>query len=69
MTPCSTAEHNCDQYTKCSIRDPRWKIKNRSIDAMNTVSVAEMAADVDAPAPVTTHTVSRMMFVPSVGES
>jgi len=69
VTACSTDDHNCDQYTKCSIRDPLWKIKNRIVDALSTVSVAEMAADVDAPAPVSTHTVSRMMFVPPIGEN
>jgi Rrf2 family protein len=68
VTACSTDDHNCDQYTKCSIRDPLAKIKNRILDALNTVSVAEMAADNDAAAPVPTHTVSRMMFVPPIGE-
>ena len=69
VTACSTDDHNCDQYSKCSVRDPLWKIKNRILDALNTVSVAEMAADVDAPPPVpTTHAVSRMVFVPPIGE-
>jgi Rrf2 family protein len=69
VTACSDTDHNCDQYTKCSIRDPLWKIKNRILDALNTVSVAEMAAEVDAPPPVPTPTVSRMVFIPPVGES
>ena|SRR6478735_1995947 len=68
VTACSTDDHNCDQYTKCSIRDPLWKIKNRIVDALSTVSVAEMAADIDA-APVPAPTVSRMMFVPPMGEN
>jgi Rrf2 family protein len=69
VTACSTDDHNCDQYSKCSVRDPLWKIKNRILDALNTVSVAEMAAESDAPAPVpATHTVSRMVFVPPIGE-
>ena len=68
VTACSTDDHNCDQYSKCSVRDPLWKIKNRILDALNTVSVAEMAADTDAPAPVPTHTVARMVFVPPIGE-
>jgi len=68
VTACSEDDHNCDQYTKCSIRDPLWKIKNRILESLNTVSVAEMAAD-ETPAPVPTHTVSRMVFVPPVGES
>jgi Rrf2 family protein len=69
VTACSTDDHNCDQYSKCSVRDPLWKIKNRILDALNTVSVAEMAAESDTPAPVPpTHTVSRMVFVPPIGE-
>ena len=68
VTACSTDDHNCDQYSKCSIRDPLWKIKNRIYDALNTVSVAEMAAESDAPAQPQTHTVSRMVFVPPFGE-
>lgn len=68
VTACSTDDHNCDQYSKCSIRDPLWKIKNRILEALNTVSVAEMAAEVAAPAPAPP-TVSRMVFVPPFGES
>ena len=69
VTACSDTDHNCDQYTKCSIRDPLWKIKNRIIEALNTVSVAEMAVEADAPPPAPAHTVSRMVFIPPVGES
>ena len=69
MTACSEEDHNCDQFTKCSIRDPLWKIKNRILESLQTVSVAEMAADIDAPAPAPTHWVSRMVFVPPVGEN
>ena len=69
VTACSEEDHNCDQFTKCSIRDPLWKIKNRILESLQTVSVAEMAADIDAPAPAPTHSVSRMVFVPPVGEN
>jgi Rrf2 family protein len=68
VTACSPDDHNCDQYTKCSIRDPLWKIKNRILESLTTVSLAEMAADVDAPPPAATHTVTRMVFIPPVGE-
>ena len=68
VTACSEDDHNCDQFTKCSIRDPLWKIKNRILDALNTVSVAEMAADTEPAPPAPSHTVSRMLFVPAVGE-
>lgn len=69
VTACSDTDHNCDQYNKCSIRDPLWKIKNRILDSLNTVSVAEMAAEADAPPAPETHTVSRMVFIPPVGEN
>ncbi len=67
VTACSADDHNCDQYTKCSIRDPLWKIKNRILDALNTVSVAVLAAEMDAP-PAPAPTVNRMVFVPPIGE-
>jgi Rrf2 family protein len=68
VTACSTDNHSCDQYSKCSIRDPLSKIKNRILDALTTVSVQEMAAESDAPPAPQTHTVTRMMFVPPIGE-
>ena len=68
MTACSPDDHTCDQYTKCSIRDPLWKIKNRILEALTTVSVADMSVEADAPPPVPAHTVSRLMFVPPIGE-
>ena len=51
VTACSEDDHNCDQFTKCSIRDPLWKIKNKILESLNTVSVAEMAAEAEAPPP------------------
>jgi len=68
MTACSEDDHNCDQFTKCSIRDPLWKIKNRILETLTTVSVAELAADTTPPAPPTPK-VSRMVFVAPAGES
>jgi Rrf2 family protein len=68
VTACSTDDHNCDQFSKCSVRDPLWKIKNRILDALNTVSVQEMAQESEAPPAPPTHTVSRMVFVPPFGE-
>jgi Rrf2 family protein len=68
VTACSTDDHNCDQYSKCSVRDPLWKIKNRILDALNTVSVQEMAQESDTPPAPQAPTVSRMVFVPPIGE-
>ena len=40
-----------------------------SLDALNTVSVAEMAADADAATAAPAPMVSRLMFVPPIGEN
>jgi len=69
VTACSPDDHACGQFTTCSIRDPLWKIKNRILETLTTVSVAELAADPPAPAPVTATKVSRLVFVSPGGES
>src|SRR5918998_2867958 len=47
VTACSTeSDAGCEQYGKCSIRDPLWRIKERILNALGTVSVAEMAGEV-----------------------
>ncbi|HYB96422.1 MAG TPA: Rrf2 family transcriptional regulator [Vicinamibacterales bacterium] len=69
VTACSPDDHNCDQFTKCSIRDPLWKIKNKILESLTTVSLAEMAVEPDPAPPAPAHTVSRMVFIPPVGES
>ncbi|MGE3276943.1 MAG: Rrf2 family transcriptional regulator [Vicinamibacterales bacterium] len=63
VTACSEDDHACDQYSKCSIRDPLWKIKNRILDALTTMTMAEMAAEEPAPVPAAP-AVSRLVFVP-----
>jgi Rrf2 family protein len=53
VTACSTEKNDCEQYSKCSIRDPLWQIKERIVSALGTVSLDEMASDRGAlPAPV-----------------
>ncbi len=47
VTACSTANNECGQYDKCSIRDPLWQIRTRIVAALSTVTIAEMAADGD----------------------
>ncbi len=53
VTACSTENHDCDQYGKCSIRDPLWQIRERIATALGTVTIAEMATEnVAAASPV-----------------
>jgi len=70
VTACSPSDHDCDQFTKCSIRDPLWKIRARILDALNTMTLAEMASEgLVESAGVMPPMVSRMVFVPPVGGS
>ena len=48
VTACSTDNHDCEQYSKCSIRDPLWQIRERIAATLDTVTIAEMAAESDA---------------------
>jgi Rrf2 family protein len=45
VTACSTEKHDCEQYSKCSIRDPLWQIRERIAAALGTVTIAEIAAE------------------------
>jgi len=49
VTACSPTNHTCEQFERCEIRDPLWKIKARIVDALATVSLAELAEPVVAP--------------------
>lgn len=59
VTACSPTNHSCEQFEHCEIRDPLWKIKARIVDALATVSLAELAE----PAPA--HATVPMLLVPS----
>jgi Rrf2 family protein len=52
VTACSTSNSECEQYSKCSIRDPLWQIRERIVAALGDVTLSEMAADTVAAAPV-----------------
>jgi Rrf2 family protein len=45
VTACSTENNDCDQYSKCNIRDPLWQIRIRILDALGMVSLAEIATE------------------------
>jgi Rrf2 family protein len=45
VTACSTEAENCDQYNKCSVRDPLWRIKDRILSALATCSLLEISSD------------------------
>ena len=49
VTACSETDHSCDQYSKCNIRDPLWRIKDRILATLAATSVAELATEMPAP--------------------
>ena len=48
VTACSSENSDCEQYSKCSIRDSLWQIRERIAATLGTVTMAEMAAGDDA---------------------
>ena len=46
VTACSTHDEQCDQFTKCNVRDPLWRIKDRILAALAECSLAEISSDV-----------------------
>jgi Rrf2 family protein len=61
VTACSPDDHACDQFERCGVRDPLWKIRDRIVDALATVSLAELAE----PAPRAAESVPMSVYVRS----
>ncbi len=52
VTACSAQEGSCEQYAKCNVRDPLWRVRERILNALGECTIAELAAEpVEAPAP------------------
>src|SRR5437764_14678972 len=60
VTACSTDDGRCDQFAKCNVRDPLWRVRERILSALGECTIAELAADPPAPVtssrPATLHT-------------
>lgn len=50
VTACSNDEGNCDQFSKCNVRDPLWRVRERILTALGECTIAELASDLPAPA-------------------
>ena len=52
VTACSSEEgSNCEQFAKCNVRDPLWRVRERIVNALGECTIAELAADQPQPAP------------------
>src|SRR5215510_15832534 len=45
VTACSTEDGKCEQYAKCNVRDPLWRVRERILAALGECTIAELAAD------------------------
>jgi Rrf2 family protein len=59
VTACSSDDQACVQYSKCNVRDPLWRIKDRILQSLAGCTLAEIVADeaeaaaaAGAPAPL-----------------
>jgi Rrf2 family protein len=50
VTACSDQDQTCDQYSKCNVRDPLWRLKDRIVSALAACTLAEIATDPPASA-------------------
>src|SRR2546425_52044 len=46
VTACSTEDVQCEQFAKCNVRDPLWRVRERILAALGECTIAELAADV-----------------------
>src|SRR5215212_10259689 len=51
VTACSTEEGQCEQFSKCNVRDPLYRVRERILSALGECTIAELAADPPSPAP------------------
>jgi Rrf2 family protein len=45
LTVCGTTDERCEQFSKCNVRDPLHRIRDRIIGALMECTVAELAND------------------------
>jgi Rrf2 family protein len=51
VTACTTDGGQCEQFSKCNVRDPLFKVRDRILAALGECTIAELAAE-PAPVPV-----------------
>ena len=51
VTACTTDDGRCDQYAKCNVRDPLWRVRERILTALGECTIAELASEPPTPAP------------------
>jgi Rrf2 family protein len=49
VTACSTDDVRCDQFEKCNVRDPLWRVRERILAALGECTIAELASEAPIP--------------------
>jgi Rrf2 family protein len=52
VTACTTDEGQCEQFSKCNVRDPLYRVRDKILSALGECTIAELAADPPTPAAV-----------------
>ena len=42
LTACSPRDEDCDQFAVCTVRDPLWRVRERILSVLETVTVADL---------------------------
>src|SRR3989442_7012605 len=50
VTACSTEDGQCEQFSKCNVRDPLWRVRERILSAPGGGTIAGVAAGPPPPA-------------------
>ena len=45
VTACSEEDETCEQYTKCNVRDPLWRLKDRIVQSLTSFTVDELVGN------------------------
>lgn len=46
VTACSSTDDGaCEQFSKCNVRDPLWRVRERILAALGECTIADLAAD------------------------
>ena len=51
VTACSSEDEACEQFTRCNVRDPLWRIKDRILASLAECSLHEISTDMPVPEP------------------
>lgn len=45
VTACSDDSESCEQYAKCNVRDPLWRLKDQIVHALTTHTILDLVTD------------------------